>query len=289
MADLTVLAQVAVGGLLTGALYALLASGLTLIFGVMRVINIAHADFMIVGAYVTFWLFELAHLNPLLSLPVSVAVLLFLGMTTQRAVVARVVGRPELTSLLLMYGVSILVQNLQLQFFTADYRSTPFLTGSVEIAGVAVPLARAVAAVVAILITGGTYFYLKTSLQGKAIRATAQHADVAAICGIDVDRVRMFAFGLGTALAGASGTLLVTLYAVNPDTGHLFILKAFSCIVLGGMGNFAGALGGGLILGLAEAFGGFMLNPQLAEAIGYGILVLVLLFRPNGILAGGRR
>lgn len=289
MTDLTVLAQVAVGGLLTGALYALLAAGLTLIFGVMRVINIAHADFMIVGAYVTFWLFELAHVNPFLSLPVAVIALFLVGMTAQRTVVARVVGRPELTSLLLMYGVSILVQNVQLQFFTADYRSTPFLTGSVNVAGVAIPLARSAAAALAFAITGATWFYLKSSLQGKAIRATSQHAEVAAVCGIDVARVRMFAFGLGTALAGAAGTLLVTLYAVNPDTGHLFMLKAFSCIVLGGMGNFAGALGGGLILGVAEAFGGFLLNPQLAEAIGYGMLVLVLLFRPNGILAGGRR
>lgn len=289
MPDLTVLVQVAVGGLLTGALYALLASGLTLIFGVMRVINLAHADFMVVGAYVTFWLFELAHVNPLLSLPFAALTLFLLGVTVQRTVVSQVVGRPELTSLLLMYGVSILLQNLQLQFFTADYRSTPYLTGSFDLGGVAVPLARSAAALLAIVITAGTYLYLKTSMQGKAIRATSQHAEVAAVCGIDVARVRMFAFGLGTALAGAAGTLLVTLYAVNPDTGHLFMLKAFSCIVLGGMGNFAGALGGGLILGVAEAFGGFLLNPQLAEAIGYGMLVLVLLFRPNGILAGGRR
>ncbi|MCX6023154.1 MAG: branched-chain amino acid ABC transporter permease, partial [Chloroflexi bacterium] len=233
--------------------------------------------------------FDWWKVSPYLSLPASALVLFVTGALIQKTVVAKVVGQPELTSLLLTFGVSILLQNLQLELFTADYRSTPYLTGSFAIGGLAIPLSRLAAAALAVVITTATYVFLKTSVQGKAIRATSQHPDVAAVCGIDVDRVRMIAFGLGASLAGTAGSLMITIYSVNPESGRLFMLKAFSCIVLGGMGNFLGAFAGGIILGVSEAFGGFLLNPQLAEAIGYVILVAVLLVRPNGILAGARR
>ncbi len=281
-----VLAQLAISGLLQGALYALLAAGLTLIFGVMRVINMAHGELMILGAYVAFWLFDLAGFTPVLSLGFSFGLLFLIGAAIQRHLVSRVANAPEISSLLLTFGLSVLSQNLLLQLFTANYVAVPWISGSLEVGGVALPLARLVAAGFAVLVTGATYLFLQTTTWGKAVRATSQHPDVAMVCGIDVERVRMLTYGLGAGLAGAAGSLLVSTFSLNPESGQLFIVKGFACIVLGGMGNFPGALLGGLILGLAEIFGGFFLPTQLAEATAYALLLLALLVRPSGLLGG---
>jgi branched-chain amino acid transport system permease protein len=202
----------------------------------------------------------------------------------ERFLVERVVGATELTSLLLMFGVSILVTNLALYFWSADFRSAPYLTGSVRLGELALPQARLVAFGVALLLAGGAYVFLKRSTLGKAIRATSQHPMLALVCGIGVTRIRLLTFGLGSAMAGVAGSLLVTMYSVNPEMGQLFILKAFAIIALGGMGSFVGGLLGGLVLGLAEAYTGFFLSTQLAEAVAYMLLVLVLVFRPSGLL-----
>nr|MBS0021901.1 branched-chain amino acid ABC transporter permease [Gammaproteobacteria bacterium] len=281
-----ILLQLAIGGLLAGALYALLASGLNLVFGVMRVINLAHGELMIAGAFLAWLLYSLLGLHPLLALPVAMVVLYILGFYLQRLLIERIVGRDELTSLLVTYGLSIILMNVGLLVFSADFRAVPALQGAVYLEDLDLVLSkpRAVAGIVSIVLTAGVYWFLKHSRTGKAIRAVSEHAEVAMICGIDVTRIRMVTFGLAAAMAGAAGVMLTTIYSFSPETGADFVLKCFAIIVIGGMGNFVGALLGGLLLGLAEAFVSGFLSTQWAEAVAYLLLVLVLILRPAGLL-----
>lgn len=278
------LLQVAIGGVLLGAVYALLACGLNLIFGVMRVINVAHGELMMLGSYATFWLFFLFGMNPLLSLFFSIALMFILGTAIQKFLVSRVVKAPELMSLLVTFGISIFILSLSLYFWSADFRSVPYFTGSITLGSLAFSKPRAVAFVLAVAITAAVYLFLKKTRLGKAVRATSQSSEVAAICGIDVERIRLLTFGLGSALAAAAGSLLVVIYAVNPATGQTFILKAFAIIVLGGMGSFLGAFIGAIVLGVAEAFASFFFTAQLSEAVAYLLLIAVLLLKPSGLL-----
>lgn len=282
-ATLTVLGQVIISGVLLGAVYALLAIGLNLIFGVMRVINVAHGDLMMLGAYTTFWLFTLWGVNPLVSLVVAMAIMFALGALLQRVVVERVVGQPLLVSLLLTFGLSSFLTGSALNLWTANYRSVPAFTGSLEVAGLAFSVPRAIAFGVALAITVLVYLFLKHARLGKAIRATSQNAEVALVCGIDVARIRLLTFGLGTALAAAAGSLLAVMYTVYPEMGRTFLLKAFAIIVLGGLGSFGGAFLGALALGVAEALASYAWTAQIAEAVAYALLIAVLLARPSGL------
>ncbi|HVG98771.1 MAG TPA: branched-chain amino acid ABC transporter permease [Chloroflexota bacterium] len=273
----------AISGLLLGGVYALLAGGLNLIFGVMRVINLAHGELLMLGAYTTFWLFARTGMNPVLSLLLSIPLLFLLGALVQRLLVGRVVRRPLLISLLMTFGLSLFLTGLAQQLWTNDYRSVPYLSGSIGVAGLAVSRPRLVAFAVALVLSAATYAFLRWGRWGRALRATAQNPDAALACGVNVDRARLLAFALGAALAGAAGTLAAFMYTVFPEMGHTFMLKAFAVIVLGGMGSFAGAFLAALLLGLVEAYAAFWTTTQIAEAIIYLLLVLALLLRPNGL------
>jgi branched-chain amino acid transport system permease protein len=282
--EIQTLLQLMVGGLLLGAIYALAAAGLNLIFGVMRVVNFAHGDLMMLGAYTAFWLHDLLGLNPLLSLPVSATILFVFGWLVQRFLVDRVVGQPPLMSLILMWGVSLIVVNAALYFWTANVRAVPAFSGGIDLAGIQVSRARGVAFVAALAISAAVWLFLQRSRWGKAIRATAQSSEMALVCGIDVPRVRLLTFGLAAAMAGAAGNLLIMIFAISPGVGASFLLKGFAIIVIGGLGSFLGAFVGALVVGVLESFGSFLLNAQAAEAIIYFALVLFLLVRPGGIM-----
>jgi branched-chain amino acid transport system permease protein len=283
MTDPVILLQLVIAGLLAGALYALLACGLNLVFGVMRVINIAHAELMLVGAFLAYVLFSVFHLHPLLSFFLVVPVVFGLGMYLQRVLIERVVGRPLLTSLLATYGLSIILLNVGLLIFTSDYKSVPELQGAIILGDLAISKPRATAGIVSILLTLGVYWFLNHSRFGKAIRAVSEHAEVATICGIDVRRIRMITFGLSAAMAAAAGVMLTMIYSFSPESGADFIQKCFAIIIIGGMGNFIGALIGGILLGVTEAYVGFYISSQWAEAMAYLLLVAVLLIRPTGL------
>ncbi|HEV2126622.1 MAG TPA: branched-chain amino acid ABC transporter permease [Chloroflexota bacterium] len=280
-----VLLQVIVGGLLLGGLYALAAAGLNLIFGVMRVINIAHGEFLMLGAYVAFYCWRATKLDPLIAVPVAMLVTGLLGLLVMRVVVRRVMRGTELTSLLATYGLSILLLNVSLYAFEGVFRSVPAWTGSIGFAGLTISRARGIAFVAAIILSLTVWLFLRYTTLGKAIRATAQHADVAMACGIDIQRVYLYTFALGAALAGAAGALLITFLSVNPSIGSTFILRAFAICVIGGLGSFPGALAGGLILGVAESLTALWTNTQIAEAVSYFLLIVVLLVRPQGLLS----
>ena len=278
--------QVIISGVLSGALYAMVALGLALIFGVMRVINIAHGPLLMLGAYVTFFLYSRLGMNPFLTVPISMAALFVVGVLLQRTLVFRVVDAPELSSLLLTFGVSIALVNLAHNLFTSDLRAVEYITGSWIVAGLAVSKPRFIAFVFALAVTGGAFVFLKTTRLGKAIRATSQSREVALVCGIDVPRIHMLTFGLASALAAGGGALLAVIVAIQPEMGGVWTFKSFLVIVLGGAGNYPGALVGGLLLGLVEQLASLFLTTQLSEVVAYVLLVLVLLIRPTGLLGG---
>jgi len=278
--------QVIISGVLAGALYAMVALGLALIYGVMRVINIAHGPLLMLGAYTTFFLYSAFGLNPYLSIPVTMAVLFLVGVGLQRTLVFRVVDAPELSSLLLTFGVSIALVNLAQLAFTSDLRAVEYLTGSFPLGPFAVSKTRLVAFVFAAAVTGLAFLFLQRTRLGKAIRATSQHREVAMVCGIDVQRVHLITFGLATALAAAGGALLAVIVAIQPEMGQIWTFKSFLVIVLGGAGNYPGALLGGMLLGLIEQGASLFLTTQLSEVVAYLLLVVVLLVRPTGLLGG---
>lgn len=282
-------AQVVVSGLLAGALYSLVALGLALIFGVMRVINVAHGTLLTLGAYTTYWFFHLLGVNPYLSLLVSMPLMFLLGVLLQRTLVTRVVDAPELSSLLLTFGISIaLVNGVQLAF-TSDVRSVEFLTGAYLVGRIALSKSRLVAFAFAVAITALAYWFLQRTKLGKAIRATSQSREVAMVCGINVQRIHLYTFGIASALAAAGGSLVAVMFAIQPEMGQVYTFKSFLVIVLGGAGNYPGALLGGMLLGLVEQLSSLFLTTQLSEAVAYVLLVVVLLLRPTGLLGGRAR
>jgi branched-chain amino acid transport system permease protein len=213
--------------------------------------------------------------------------LLFLvGMVLQRLFVRRVVDAPELSSLLLTFGISIAIVNLAQLAFTADLRSVEYLTGSFVWGPFAFSKSRVIACAFAILITACAFLFLQKTRLGKAVRAVSQSREVAQVCGIDVARIHMITFGMGSALAAAGGTLVAVMVAIQPEMGQVYTFKSFLVIVLGGAGNYPGALLGGLLLGLIEQVSSLYLTTQVHEAVAYVLLVLVLLVRPTGLLKG---
>jgi branched-chain amino acid transport system permease protein len=277
------LLQVVISGLLLGGVYALFAAGMNMIFGVLRVINLAHGELMMLGAYTTFWLFALANVNPLLSIPISALVMFSLGAVIERTMIERVVGQPLLSSLLLTFGLSTLFMGTALSLWTANFRSVPYLTGSVSVLGIDLSQTRLVAFAIALTLTALTYGFLRFTTFGKAIRATAQNAEVAQVCGINVGRVRLVTFALGSAMAAVAGSLIAMIFTVSPEMGRIFIGRAFAIVVLGGLGSFVGAFIGALVLGVVETVTAYFTDTQIAEGVSYAVLVLVLLLRPSGL------
>ena len=277
------LLQVIVNGILLGGVYALFAAGLNMIVGVMRVINLAHGELLMLGAYTTFWLFSLAHVNPLLSIPASAGVMLVLGMVLQRALVERVVKQPLLSSLLLTFGLSTLFLGTALNLWKGDERSIPYLSSSLPVAGLLISTPRLVSFVIAVLLTSTTFLFLRYSTFGKTIRATSQQPDAAQACGIDVRRVRAVTFGIGSALAAVAGSLASIMFTFNPEIGQSFLPKAFAVIVLGGLGSFVGALLGAVVLGVGETVVGYFTSGQWAESVAFIILIVMLMVRPAGL------
>ena len=282
----TMVGQVVISGILAGALYAMVALGLALIFGVMRVINIAHGPLLMLGAYTTYFLYAGLGLNPYLSVPVAMAVLFVIGAVLQRTLVFRVVDAPELSSLLLTFGISIALVNLAQLAFTSDLRAVEYLTGSWGLGPFAFSKTRVLAFVFAAGVTTLAFLLLQRTRLGRAIRATSQSREVAMVCGVNVGRIHTITFGLASALAAAGGALIAVVVAVQPEMGQVWTFKSFLVIVLGGAGNYPGALLGGVLLGLVEQIASLLLTSQLSEVVAYVLLVVVLLVRPTGLLGG---
>jgi branched-chain amino acid transport system permease protein len=210
-------------------------------------------------------------------------VMFSLGAVIERTMIERVVDQPLLSSLLLTFGLSTLFMGIALSVWTANFRSVPYLTGSVNVLGIDLSQTRLVAFAIAFALTGLTYGFLRFTTFGKAIRATAQNAEVAQVCGINVGRVRLVTFALGSAMAAVAGSLIAMIFTVSPEMGRIFLGRAFAIVVLGGLGSFVGAFIGALVLGVVETVTAYFTDTQIAEGVSYAVLVLVLLLRPSGL------
>lgn len=282
--------QTIVSGFLTGSLYALIGIGLTIIFGVMRVINFAHGELLMIGMYITYWLFHLLGVDPLLSLLVTMPLLFLLGAGIQRWLIAPSIRAPEENLILLTVGVSLVLSNLALLLWTADYRTVKASYSGLawRLGGISFSVPLLMGFGIALALTGVLFLFLMRTDMGRAIRATAQNRESALLMGIPVQKISMITFGIGASLAGAAGTLLDPVYYIYPNVGAPFTLKAFVIVVLGGMGNVVGALTGGLILGVAESLGAVYISTGYRDAVGFVIFLLILTLRPSGLFGGSR-
>jgi branched-chain amino acid transport system permease protein len=281
----TTVLQLLVFGLVWGGLYALIATGLNLIFGVMKILNIAHGELLMLGAYVTFWLFSLWGVSPLLSIPVAALAMGLLGVVIQKLLIGPITARSrtpegfENATLIVFFGVLLILQNVAMLLWSADYRSVSYLTEPVSLGGVSVAANRLVALAVALVVTALMYLLLQFTLTGKAIRAVSQDRDTAKLMGVNVKRISLIGFGLGAAIAGVAGALASTIYVITPTIGLLFTIKAFTIMVVGGLGNQFGILLAGLALGILESFASFTIGAEFKDATGYVLLIGFILWR----------
>ncbi|MFN2461613.1 MAG: branched-chain amino acid ABC transporter permease [Candidatus Velthaea sp.] len=281
------LLQLAINGVLLGGVLALSALGFNIIFGVMRVVNLAHGDFVVLAAVLCSFAFAHFGINPLLLLPLTVAGGFLAGAAVHHFLLRRLPGEiasAEASSLTLTFGLSYFLAGGGLALFGGRFVSVPFLTGAFHVGAISIPQARLLAFVVAALLSVLFAFFLRSTQFGRAIRAASQNLEGALACGIDIERVRTIGFALGTAVATAAGTLMSFLSNLNVQQGVFFTVNAFAVVVIGGLGNYTGAVLGALILGLAESFMSFYLGATLAEAAPYLLFILVLLFAPAGLL-----
>jgi branched-chain amino acid transport system permease protein len=285
MLDPVILLPATINGLTMGAVYALVALGLTLIYGVLHIINFAHGSLLMVGLYGVFFLNRLLGVDPYLALAVVVPALFAFGYALQWGVIGPASHGSDQNVLLVTLGVSIVLENLALYLFSGDTRTieTPYVMDMVDLGVALVPLPRLIASGTALAMAGLLWALIAHTDLGRAIRAVAKERQGARLVGIDVDHIFAISFGVGTACLGAAACLLLPMFYVSPHVGNVFVLVAFTIVVLGGMGSFIGALLGGLIIGIAESLGGLILGESLSQFAIFLIFIAVLLFRPTGL------
>ena len=279
----------AASGLLTGLVYGLSALGLSVIFGVIRVVNFAHGEMMVVGMYIALLLFRWLGLDPMLSIvPVS-AVLFALGYALQAGIINRLIDVPDTMQFLLLAAVGIVITASCLVIFGPDAQNVPlsYSFDSVEIGVLLIDKARLLAGGAALVISVLLFLFFRYTRAGKEIRACADNIAGARVVGLDVKRLYALSFGIGSVCIGAAGCIILVLVDVHPYLAGQYTLLAFVIVIIGGMGSHAGALLGGVLIGVSEAMAGLLLQPSLKTMFSYGLLILVLLFRPQGLL--GRR
>ncbi len=283
--DASVLGQTAISGVLTGGLYALVAIGLTMIFGVMKIINFAHGEFLMLGMYFSFFLTTGLKLDPYFSVLFAIPIFFLIGILVQKGLIHRVIGSSADIQILLTLGLSLFLQNLALLLWGPHLKSmqSAYLLKVFRFGTLSINSTRLIAFLFALAITYVLYVFLKKADIGKAIRACSEEKRGAQVVGIDIQKMHLVSFGIGTACAGVAGTLLMPFYYADPHVGAGFVLVAFVVVVLGGMGNFLGALFGGFVIGLAEAFGAIILPAALKQVVTFVIFVLILFFKPTGL------
>lgn len=282
-------AQILLNGLVLGGLYACIAVGFSLVWGVLNVINILHGSFVVLGSYIAYFAYAHLGIHPFLSIGLSGGILFALGYVVQAGLINRVMGAPVLTTLVLTFGLELLLNNGILLAFSADYRTVQLADplGSTVIGGLVLPLERVYAMLLAIGLTGLLYLMLAKSRVGRAIVAVRMDSEAAALMGVKVKRIYAITFGVGALMAGAAGSLLSIVFPISPLNSTEFLGIAFVVCVLGGLGSIAGAMVGGLALGVIESFGALFIGPEHGLTIAFVLLILLLVFKPTGIM--GRR
>jgi branched-chain amino acid transport system permease protein len=285
-----IFAQTLVNGLFIGGIYALVAVGLTLIYGVMAILNFAHGEFLMLGMYVAFVLFTLFGLDPYLAVPIAAVLIFLVGASIQRGLIQRVLAAHPLNQIVLLLGVSTLLIGLVQFFFTAEARAihVSYETQVITFLGLRLSIPRMIAFFASLIISLSLFLFLRLTKTGKAIRAVSQARDAALLMGINVKFIYLLTFGIGTAVTAVAGVFLTPNYKMIPTIGQAFSVTAFVVVVLGTMGNFIGAFLGGLIIGVVEVFAGFILGGDVKIIASMLVFILVLLFRPAGLFGRKR-
>lgn len=283
------LVQVVVSGLLIGGVYALLATGITLVLGVMKVVNFAQGELLMIAMFSTLLLHELAGIHPYLALPLVTVGMFVVGLVFHGGLLRWTISGGHAQQIVLTLGVAISLQSLALMFFGGDYRTLgldPFLGGSLEVGGVSIGTTRLAAFVIAVVASATLLLLLDRTLLGKAMRATAMDSDAAQLMGIPVQRIYFLTMGIGVALAGTAGAALMPIFSVYPTVGVHLVLLGFVVVVLGGLGSVAGAFLGGLIIGVVEALSSYLWSASWSQVVVFVIFLFILLVRPQGLLRG---
>lgn len=295
MVDVDLFVLTLLNGLLLGGIYAVAALGLSLVFGIMDVVNLAHGHFLMVGGYVAVILFSLAGVTPLLGMFAAIAVLFLVGVVVQRVLLERIVDEGIEQPILVLFGVALVLQNLGRHFLGANARTTDLGLGlgafsldlgPLGIGTISLSSSRTITFVVAVLLVLATWLLLHRTNTGRAIRATSQNRTAAQYVGIDTDRIYIVTLGLGSALAGSAGALLSMLFPIDPFIGWSYLLKAFAVVVLGGVGSIGGTLVGGIVLGVSENVGSLYVGGNYRDTISFAIFLGVLILRPEGLFGG---
>jgi branched-chain amino acid transport system permease protein len=281
--------QVLVNGLVLGGLYSAIAVGFSLVWGVLNIINLLHGSLIILGSYTAFFAYQYLHINPFLFLPVAALLLFCLGYATQIAVINRVMGSPVLITLTLTFGLNLVLYNLMILAFKADFRKvilSPPL-GAINVGGVVVPADRLISMAFALALVGLLYVLLRASRIGRAIVAVRMDREASLLMGVKVDRIYAITFGLGAAMAGAAGSLFSAIFPISPESANALLGKAFVICILGGLGSVPGVVVGGVTLGIIESYAALFFGPENSITVSFTLLILLLMFRPTGIM--GRR
>ena len=288
--DLSTIGSATINGLLIGGIYTLVACGLTLIYGVLHIINFAHGSLLMLAMFGVYYLLTKLGIDPYVSLLIMVPAMYLFGYALYKGLIGKLASGKDENILLITLGLSILIENLALMFFKGDTRTitVAYSDTMVELGPTLVPLPKLISFVAAMVLCAVLGLVIQRTDIGKAIRAVAKERVGARLVGIDVDRVFAISYGIGLATLGAAACLLMPIFYVSPSTGHVFVMVAFTMVVLGGMGSFLGAVVGGLIVGLTESFGGLFLGESLGQ-IGISLIfILILLFRPSGLFGAKR-
>jgi branched-chain amino acid transport system permease protein len=283
---LDILLQTLASGVLIGLIYALVAVGLTMIFGVMDIVNFSHGEFLMLGMYSAFWMYALYAFDPIWSLPITAIGLFIVGAAIYKLIIKRIIGASGLSQIFATFGLMILLRGIAQFFWKPDFRmiDKSSVSGHVSFAGIQLGLPQVVAGVGAVLTTLAVYFFLTRTRAGSALEATAADREAAQLMGIDSQRMFTMAWGLGAGCAGIAGALLATFFPIFPEVGANFILIAFVVVNLGGFGSVAGAFWAGIIVGVVEVMGGLLLGPQFKTAIVLVLFLAMLVWRPQGLL-----
>ena len=283
--DANIIGAAAINGLLLGGIYTLVASGLTLIYGVLHIINFAHGSMLMLAMFGVYYLLTLLGIDPYLSIFIMVPAMFLLGFLLYKGLIGRLASGKDENILLVTLGLSILIENLALMFFKGDSRTilVSYSDTMVEVGPAFVPLPKLISFAVAMALCAALGLFMQRTDTGRAIRAVAKERVGARLVGIDVDRIFAISYGIGLATLGAAASLMMPIFYVSPTVGHVFVLVAFTVVVLGGMGSFLGAVVGGLFIGLTESFGGLFLGESMGQ-IGISLIfILILLLRPSGL------
>ena len=285
----TVLIQAIINGILLGGVYAAYSAGFSLIFGVMGVVNLAHGELIMLGAFTSYWLFQYFGMDPYLSLPFAMIFLFGFGYIVQKYIINRVIELPHIMSYILTFGIHLMVANIALKLWTHDFRTitTSYSGANAAFLGLNVPYARLITFFIALLVIGTLWFFLSRTETGRAIRATSMDKEVARLMGVDIREIYAVTFGVGAAITGLAGAAISPFEIISPEMGLQYTIIAFCVVVLGGMGYMPGALWGGMILGVAQSLAVTYLSAGISVAVTFFILFVMLIVRPTGIVGKG--